>query len=87
MNQSLTSGITGAAPIWNKIMVNLLKDTQPVAFERPEGIIDVENRGRRDLAISGLLPKNLVRFKREADKLTFTDPYTTYATDSATVAN
>ena len=87
MNPSLTSGITGAAPIWNRIMVNLLRDTKPVAFERPAGIIEVNGNGRRDLAISGILPKSLVKFKKEADKLTFTDPYTTYATDSATIAN
>lgn len=39
MNPRLASGITGAAPIWNKIMTYILQDIPDEKFEVPEGII------------------------------------------------
>lgn len=51
MNQSLVSGITGAAPIWNDIMRFVLKDRDPVWPERPEGIV-----GRDVCSLTGRLP-------------------------------
>ena len=39
MNPALTSGVTGAAPIWNGIMTNILRDRPNLAFERPAGVI------------------------------------------------
>lgn len=42
MNRNLVSGITGAAPIWNEIMINLLADTKPHEFAKPEGLIPVK---------------------------------------------
>lgn len=42
MNPSLASGITGAAPIWNEIMTEILKDKPDEEFPRPEGMIEVE---------------------------------------------
>jgi 1A family penicillin-binding protein len=39
MNNNLASGLTGAAPIWNKIMVTLLQDTKDETFTTPEGIL------------------------------------------------
>ncbi len=42
MNQNLVSGITGAAPIWNEVMTGLLKDTPPVDFPIPSGLIPVK---------------------------------------------
>lgn len=50
MNKNLTSGITGAAPIWNEIMTNLLKNTVAEAFEVPLGLIPI-----RICATNGLL--------------------------------
>ncbi len=50
MNKNLTSGITGAAPIWNEIMTNLLKNTKPKEFAIPSGLIPV-----RICAVNGLL--------------------------------
>lgn len=51
MNQALVSGVTGAAPIWHDIMVQLLKNRKPIWPERPEGIVD------RDVCtLTGLLP-------------------------------
>ncbi|MBI3342142.1 hypothetical protein HY024_03385 [Candidatus Curtissbacteria bacterium] len=38
MNQALASGITGAAPIWNGIMKDLLKDKVNEAFKVPSGV-------------------------------------------------
>lgn len=39
MNQALTSGVTGAAPIWNKIMRALLKDQSDLWPVKPETVI------------------------------------------------
>jgi len=47
----VASGITGAAPIWNEIMTNVLKDTEPAEFPVPEGMVEVEI-----CASNGLLP-------------------------------
>ncbi len=45
------SGITGAAPIWHQLMVELLKGKSASAFPRPSGIVEVEVCPE-----SGLLP-------------------------------
>ncbi len=51
MNQALTSGVTGAAPIWNRIMTNLVSKRANVAFAKPDnvgmGVVD----GHRDLVL------------------------------------
>lgn len=39
MNQSLVSGITGAAPIWNDIMSYILKGREPVWQEKPPDVL------------------------------------------------
>ena len=83
MNPALTSGVTGAAPIWNKIMKGILEGQPNLAFERPKGVIEATIEGRRDLAVGGILPKGLVRVKKEAEKIFFSDAFTTYATSSA----
>ncbi len=38
MNQSLVSGVTGAAPIWNDIMSYVLRDQEPVWQEKPSDV-------------------------------------------------
>lgn len=50
MNKNLVSGITGAAPIWNEIMTNLLKNKPAEDFPVPSGLIPV-----RICAVNGLL--------------------------------
>jgi len=50
MNQ-IASGITGAAPIWNQIITELLANQEPKNFHQPEGMIEVEV-----CAVNGLLP-------------------------------
>jgi membrane carboxypeptidase/penicillin-binding protein len=42
MNPYLTSGITGAAPIWNKVMTNVLKNQPNLWPVKPENVIGVK---------------------------------------------
>jgi 1A family penicillin-binding protein len=42
MNPALASGITGAAPIWNGIMTELLKDKINEAFRVPTGVVGIQ---------------------------------------------
>ena len=53
MNQYITSGVTGAAPIWHDIMTELLKDKPVEALQQPSGVIQKSVCG-----VSGLLPAN-----------------------------
>lgn len=69
MNPALTSGITGAAPIWNKIMHTLLDGTKPVAFEHPSGIAET-------------IPKSMVRVQKKENQLLYTDAFSSYATSN-----
>lgn len=92
MNPILTSGVTGAAPIWNKLMTILLKDRQFMAFERPSDIAEAMVDGKKDLVLVGSTPKsvvgrNLKKVKdettsQEKEIITFTDPFTTYTPES-----
>ena len=51
MHPYLTSGVTGAAPIWNKIMTSILKDRPDEWPKMPEAIVGMEV-----CALSGKLP-------------------------------
>ncbi|MBI5613566.1 penicillin-binding protein [Candidatus Gottesmanbacteria bacterium] len=42
MNQALASGVTGAAPIWNRIMKEALKNRPDEQFARPSTIIEMD---------------------------------------------
>lgn len=42
MNQALASGITGAAPIWNRIMKEALKNKPDEQFARPSTIVEMD---------------------------------------------
>lgn len=53
MNPALVSGITGAAPIWNILMSNVLKGKPDLWPKQPDGIV-----GARICSLSGLLPPN-----------------------------
>lgn len=50
--QGVVSGITGAAPIWNQIMTELVKNDPPQWPRRPESVI-----GMNVCSTSGLLPQ------------------------------
>jgi len=49
----VASGITGASPIWNRIMTTLIKDRPDVEFPRPESLKRLTVCGREDWFISG----------------------------------
>lgn len=51
MNQALVSGVTGAAPIWNRIMRKVLDDKPDIWPKIPDGIA-----GAQICTVSGLLP-------------------------------
>ena len=53
MNQSLVSGVTGAAPIWNKLMKKVLEGKLDIWPKQPEGIV-----GAHICNVSGLTPPN-----------------------------
>lgn len=84
MHPSLASGITGAAPIWNKIMNLILKDKEDLAFEKPAGIAVASVDGRKDLVIEGVKLQGLVKFAKKDGQSIFSDAYSSYATSSAT---
>jgi membrane peptidoglycan carboxypeptidase len=93
MHPSLTSGVTGAAPIWNKIMLEVLKDRPNLAFEKPTEVIPGSVDGQKDLVIAGLPAKSLIRQNRQRvrdealsqdrDVITFTDPLSVYQSDQS----
>lgn len=88
MHPSLTSGVTGATPIWNRIMTNLLEGREPVAFERPSDVAEAVVDGKKDLVLIGTTPKSVVslgkkrvkddKTQEEKEVITFTDPFNTY---------
>jgi membrane peptidoglycan carboxypeptidase len=55
MNPRLASGISGAAPIWNKLMNNLLKESDPKEDEPqiPENIVVKPCGGRNEFFVKG----------------------------------
>lgn len=93
MNQRLASGVTGAAPIWNRIMSEVLKNTTPAAFAKPAGIVNGTVDGHKDLMVTGYSPKSVVGTKtrkiqekespESKEVITFTDPFSTYQSDQS----
>lgn len=83
MNPVLTSGVSGAAPIWNKIMQELLSGKNNQAFARPAAVVEARVDGRKDLVIASMLPKSLVRVSKKEEKMLFSDPFSSFATPSA----
>ena len=70
MRQGLASGLTGAAPIWNKIMTEILKDKPNELFERPANIFVKrdEKCGISELFIKGTnIPQSLCPEKDDED--------------------
>jgi penicillin-binding protein 1C len=53
MSQTLASGITGAAPIWNKIMSLLLGNTSNAPEQMPDDVITKKCQGRNEYFIKG----------------------------------
>ncbi len=42
MNPVIASGVTGASPIWNKIMTQVLKDKKDESPQKPDGVVAVQ---------------------------------------------
>lgn len=94
MNPKLSSGITGASPIWNKLMTNLLQDKPDIAFQRPSDVIEGTVDGKKDLVVAGVKPKSMIGFgkkkvknhadDKEVETITFTDPFSVYAPSEQT---
>lgn len=42
MSPTLASGVTGAAPIWNRIIREAIKDLPDAPFDKPDNVIEVE---------------------------------------------
>jgi len=57
MHPTLTSGITGAAPIWREMMDYILKDKENKPFPLPENIISVKCNDRLEYYVRGTEPK------------------------------
>ena len=53
MSQYLASGITGAAPIWNKIMTSLLSNYNDVPIQIPDNIVTKKCLGRVEYFVKG----------------------------------
>jgi penicillin-binding protein 1C len=59
MNPTLTSGITGASPIWHDLMVEILKNKNDEKIEKPDGVIAIPCYfGKSEYFISGTEPKS-----------------------------
>lgn len=53
MSQNLASGITGAAPIWNKVMTNLIQGNSTEELPRPQNVIQRFCFGKIEYFIEG----------------------------------
>ncbi len=53
MSQSLASGITGAAPIWNKIMSLVLPNTSDAPIQIPQDIVTKTCFGKKEYFLKG----------------------------------
>lgn len=93
MDPQLTSGITGASPIWHQIMTKLLENQPDIAFTKPSDITEGVVNGRKDLVLVGTVgkrsltnEKNMVQNSPKpsgnTQNITFTDPLNTYITDT-----
>lgn len=77
----IASGVTGASPIWNKIMTNLLSDIPDKTFPKPENIHEADICSytgtltcqncptKRELFIQGTEPRIHCQIKKEEEKV------------------
>ncbi len=49
----VASGVTGATPIWHKIFLALLQNTQSIAWTPPQGVVGVNACGRTEYFLEG----------------------------------
>jgi 1A family penicillin-binding protein len=93
MDPQLTSGISGASPIWHQIMAKLLENKADLAFIKPDDVNEGVVNGRKDLILAGKVGKNTLSNEKNFAKkdptqaggeknITFTDPLNTYTTNT-----
>lgn len=58
MDPFLTSGITGASPIWHQVMAYLLRDKPDQPLIPPTNIVSLPCMGRSEYFVKGTEPKN-----------------------------
>lgn len=70
MNPFLASGISGAAPIWNRVTSHLLEGVPSEDFAMPEGVfVKIDNKcGIREVFLKGTDPSNLCPAKEDKEK-------------------
>jgi membrane carboxypeptidase/penicillin-binding protein len=49
----VASGVTGATPIWNDIMTDLLKNKNNEIWEKPESLVKKKICGREEWLVDG----------------------------------
>lgn len=97
MDARLTSGVTGAAPIWNRIMTTLLRGKDTLTFIKPLEVKDGSVDGNRDLVLDGQEVKTITKVVAQEtpnpsdnplDKplepknaITYTDPFSSFTFD------
>lgn len=57
MDPVLTSGVTGAAPIWNKMMTEILKNKEDEKLTPPANIVSLPCFGRSEYFVKGTEPR------------------------------
>lgn len=72
MDDRLTSGVTGAAPIWNRIMAYLLANKPYSEFIVPDNIRQGVIEGNKDIYIDGIEQKTIIK----SSKRQVVNPYT-----------
>ena len=76
MNKYMASGLTGAAPIWNRIMSEVLAEKADEIFDMPSGVFVKKDEGcsRTDVFIKGsVVPKSLCPATVRAAKIAEAD--------------
>jgi membrane peptidoglycan carboxypeptidase len=92
MDPQLTSGITGASPIWHQIMAKILESRPDIGFQKPTDILEIAVNGQKDLTLTGVINKPFLSRERffvrkspspsDNRNISFTDPLNTYIIDS-----
>jgi len=71
MHQYLSSGLSGASPIWNEIMTFMLQDQENEKFKKPDNIVvktDPECSFMTEVFLKGTAPDNLCNVSEVREK-------------------
>lgn len=70
----VASGVTGASPIWNKIMSGILADKPSVDWKIPDGIVKINCRGKNEWFLQENIPTKYCQSLPDPVLVTNTDP-------------